>query len=381
MRNIYLYIENQSSKKIKDSPFRIDTPNQQVSNISYLRIKEEIEKFGYNFDFLGRSKIEENDILIISNLQFFSRNIFLKILIHFKRKLLKMINNKDYIEVKIKNWKKMSVEGRLIPYLWESRAVQTENWNYKNHVFFKKILTWDTNYQDNIKYFPCYLQAGPLYLNEKEIDITPKPELRKIFLSAISHNKITFNDGELYLFRYELFNWLGINQSDDFELYGGGWNGDPEYVGENPYNIKNIILYKNFTKKYKKMNGIKYIYKGVVDNKNKILEKSKFSLCIENSGNSYGYLTEKFFDCLKAGSIPVYLGAPNIRDLVPENIFIDIRKFNYNFNSLYKYLREIDSKSMNIMQENGLNFLRNSSLIRNYLPENIAKQIISAIEN
>lgn len=41
-----------------------------------------------------------------------------------------------------------------------------------------------------------------------------------------------------------------------------------------------------------------------------------------------GYITEKIFDCIYAGTIPLYLGAKNVNDLIPEEAYIDCRKFS-----------------------------------------------------
>lgn len=49
----------------------------------------------------------------------------------------------------------------------------------------------------------------------------------------------------------------------------------------------------------------------------------KFTLAFENS-IAHDYVTEKFFDPLIAGSVPVYLGAPNVDELAPgDHAFID----------------------------------------------------------
>jgi alpha-1,3-fucosyltransferase 10 len=54
----------------------------------------------------------------------------------------------------------------------------------------------------------------------------------------------------------------------------------------------------------------------------------KFTLSFENSLCT-DYVTEKFFDPLLVGSVPVYLGAPNIDDFVPgEDAYIDVRAFS-----------------------------------------------------
>ncbi len=53
----------------------------------------------------------------------------------------------------------------------------------------------------------------------------------------------------------------------------------------------------------------------------------KFTLAFENAC-SQDYVTEKFFDPLTVGSVPIYLGAPNIEDFAPgKRCYIDTRDF------------------------------------------------------
>jgi hypothetical protein len=53
----------------------------------------------------------------------------------------------------------------------------------------------------------------------------------------------------------------------------------------------------------------------------------KFTLAFENA-IARDYVTEKFFDPLIAGSVPVYLGAPNVKDFAPgEKCFIPVTDF------------------------------------------------------
>jgi len=55
------------------------------------------------------------------------------------------------------------------------------------------------------------------------------------------------------------------------------------------------------------------------------LARYPFTLAFENSVTE-DYVTEKFFDPLLVGSVPVYLGAPNVADLAPgAHCFIDVR--------------------------------------------------------
>ena len=62
--------------------------------------------------------------------------------------------------------------------------------------------------------------------------------------------------------------------------------------------------------------------------KRAVLRKYKFALAIENV-NDPDYVSEKVWDALAAGAIPVYGGAPNVKDFVPdETAIINIDDFD-----------------------------------------------------
>lgn len=64
------------------------------------------------------------------------------------------------------------------------------------------------------------------------------------------------------------------------------------------------------------------------DTKLATIARYKFTLAFENS-ICRDYVTEKFFDPLIAGSVPVYLGAPNVADFAPgERCFINSADFS-----------------------------------------------------
>jgi hypothetical protein len=66
----------------------------------------------------------------------------------------------------------------------------------------------------------------------------------------------------------------------------------------------------------------------------------KFTIAFENAC-AEDYVTEKFFDPLWAGSVPVYLGAPNVEDFAPgDKCFIDASAYP-DPRSLADYLQEL----------------------------------------
>lgn len=57
------------------------------------------------------------------------------------------------------------------------------------------------------------------------------------------------------------------------------------------------------------------------------IREYKFTIAFENA-TAPDYVTEKFFNPFIAGSVPIYFGAPNIRDFMPgENCFVDVRSY------------------------------------------------------
>jgi len=82
---------------------------------------------------------------------------------------------------------------------------------------------------------------------------------------------------------------------------------------------------------------VKSSYRGRCESKLGVQKQYKFSVAFENAGTLRGLITEKIFDCFAAGTVPVYLGAPNIKDHIPGNCFIDFRDFG-DYGELYEYL-------------------------------------------
>ncbi|KAF9302542.1 4-alpha-L-fucosyltransferase, partial [Linnemannia elongata] len=65
-----------------------------------------------------------------------------------------------------------------------------------------------------------------------------------------------------------------------------------------------------------------------------------FGLAAENS-NCIGYITEKIYDVFASGSIPVYIGAADIADFVPEGSYINVNDFD-TYDDLINYMKTVD---------------------------------------
>ena len=64
------------------------------------------------------------------------------------------------------------------------------------------------------------------------------------------------------------------------------------------------------------------------ETKSATISQYRFVLAFENA-IAIDYVTEKFFDPLRTGSVPIYLGAPNIEEFAPgDHCYIDATKFS-----------------------------------------------------
>jgi glycosyltransferase involved in cell wall biosynthesis len=200
--------------------------------------------------------------------------------------------------------------------IYETEVIRPENWKIQNHALFSRIFTWNDAWVDNDKYLKInYAQDIPASINKAL-------EGKVNFCALIAGNKTSSHPNELYSSKVAAIRWFEQHHPDHFDLYGVGWSQAefPSYCGR-------------------------------VDSKYETLKQYKFSICYENASGYPGYITEKIFDCFKAGCVPVYLGAPNIDEHIPRECYIDKRHFD-SYEALYSYLTTLS-------EENYLHYLDN----------------------
>jgi hypothetical protein len=93
-------------------------------------------------------------------------------------------------------------------------------------------------------------------------------------------------------------------------------------------------------------------------------------MAYENFRGRRGYISEKIFDALQAGSVPVYLGEERIEEFVPRESFVDARNFRTH-RELLAYLQSCPEPEWVEMRESGQNFLR-SAAFRSFTDEAFA---------
>ena len=166
-----------------------------------------------------------------------------------------------------------------------------------------------------------------------------------------------FDVKEIYTERLKAIEYFSQeSKMNGFDLFGYQWDK---------------IKTKNNTRL-----AIDQTYRGAVDDKKATLKRYKFALCFENSIFE-GYITEKIFDCFFAGVIPIYYGAPDIEKYIPENTFIDFRKFK-NYDELYFYIKNMDESEYSQYINNIENFLESDQFYL-FTQENFANAIINIL--
>ncbi|WP_276353557.1 glycosyltransferase family 10 domain-containing protein [Cohnella caldifontis] len=219
----------------------------------------------------------------------------------------------------------MNLFEKMILFLWEPKVVKPENYAVNSHMYFKRIFTWNDELVDRKKYYKFNFPEPSRIHNPYK-----KNFQQKKFCTLIAGNKRSLIENELYSERIQAIKYFEKNAPSEFEYYGRGW-----------YGPKNILKYAQFIPFIKKK-----CYKGEAANKLKTLSEYKFCICYENQKNVKGYITEKIFDCFFAGTIPVYLGADNVSDYIPEGCYIDRRNFANN-KELHYYLTTINEEEYN----------------------------------
>ena len=229
--------------------------------------------------------------------------------------------------------------------LGEAEVVLARNWQPEVQRQFERIFTWRRSLVDNERCFELNY-PNPI---DTVTDNLPLPDQ---FCTLIAGNKRSSHPLELYSKRREIIRWFERHHPDRFDLYGVGWDalvlGGPKALrafNGLPLGVRRLLA-PPFPS-----------YRGRVETKQETLRRYRFTICFENAREIDDYVTEKLFDCLLAGTIPIYYGAPNIAERVPAECFIDYRRFTSN-DALYRHLVSLTDPSCDELRKAGRDFLR-----------------------
>lgn len=314
MKKILIYNQDGSAANLFNPNVRDNC------NDPFIFLKEKLATLGYELDVWKGDMEEKADWVFFMSapavVSYGGLKGKIRWLKHHVFQLNKALRVRDFYESCVKR----GMKERLVLFLWEGKAVSPSNYNFALYKKFNYIFTWNDALVDNKKFFKFHLPiAKDTQMHE------PVAFSQKKFLVNISINKSSSTPRELYSERRKSISYFDTHFPGQFDLFGVGWN-------EPRRRIERLLPWT--VKKFKS-------YKGKVDNKIETLKQYAFSLCYENLAEEDGYITEKIFDCLKAGTVPIYWGAENIEKYVDKDAFIDRRKFKSN-RELGEFLSRMD---------------------------------------
>lgn len=201
-------------------------------------------------------------------------------------------------------------KDRCIMYLWEPPVTQPSNssdYDPRWRDYCSKIFVMLDGYLASPGYHKFFYPQARL-----EPLSSAMPFEHKKLCAMINGNKSSPHAHELYSLRRQFAKYCEHNIPQDFDLYGPGWPPSS-------------------------------IYKGSVPSKLALLQRYKFCFCIENSSHTPGYITEKIFDCLRAGCIPIYQGSEPLDHYIPADCYVNPSHFA-SFDELIAFLRQFTEK-------------------------------------
>jgi hypothetical protein len=207
---------------------------------------------------------------------------------------------------------------------------------------FDQVFTWNP-YIGDLKNVTILMV--PIQLRKQSF---PTFSERPIFSCLINANKRfkTQEKNDLYEERLRVIRWYEANHPLDFELYGLGWDKpSPAFTAQEKLK-RRINRLRSQLFRYRPFPS----FKGSIANKDSVLLSSKFSYCYENVKDIPNYITEKIFDSMMAGCIPIYWGAGNVESFIPKECFIDRRDFE-SMEALHDFLKGIDALKYQLYQD------------------------------
>lgn len=140
----------------------------------------------------------------------------------------------------------------------------------------------------------------------------------------------------------------------DFDLFGPGWKKGIYWKQEDPRLyawLSCMRLNKILPKQH-----LSNCWRGVVDRKRDVIGRYRFAYCYENTTEIPGYITEKIFDVMMSGAVPIYLGHSSTSNRIPKECYIDRADFRDDA-ELYDYISKMPEEEWRGYLEAAHNFL------------------------
>ena len=270
------------------------------------------------------------------------------------------------------NCRRQDPSARAYVYLYENPLIRPLNRDRAALARYAKWFAWDGALRDDPR------TVSLLYPNRFETGPWKGPEQRPLFCVLVASNKaLTVVDPrDQYQARVRILDWYERQAPADFHLFGRGWDRTAALPGRWG-RVRNQL--RKILGRFLSAKSPYATWRGPVDDKIELLTRARFCLAHENCRDLSGYVTEKLFDCFRAGCVPVYVGPQEIADLVPTDCFIDGRAYATPA-ALDAHLRTIDDAAYRATQERIRAFLlseRARPFSQDHFADVLAREILA----
>ena len=270
------------------------------------------------------------------------------------------------------NCRRQNPSARAYVYLYENPLIRPLNRDRAALDRYAKWFAWDGELLDDPR------TVRLLYPNRFETGPWNGPEQRPLFCVLVASNKaLTVVDPrDQYQARVRILDWYERNAPADFHLFGRGWDRPASLPGRWG-RVRNQL--RKILSRLLPAKSPYATWRGPVDDKIELLTRARFCLAHENCRDLSGYVTEKLFDCFRAGCVPVYVGPTEIAELVPADCFIDGRAYATPA-ELHAHLRKIDDAAYRGYQDRIRAFLLSEHakpFSQNHFAEVMTREILA----
>ena len=222
--------------------------------------------------------------------------------------------------------------------------------HFLNNFLFNKVITYRTN---NLAENEISVQWPALEPNVEIKNNSAENLIKKKFVCMLAGNKSSYSKGENYQLRRKIWKNIFEKYPSEVSLFGLGWSDFPRnvdyHLSKRIYHFVKFLCLKISGNKFDQFDA-EYI-----PCKTALTNQYRFCIAIENYRSPDGWITEKVFDALKIGSIPVIANS-SITGFETFCVSIDT---NYSLEHQIENLYNLDNQELRKLRENGIKFLQN----------------------
>lgn len=236
--------------------------------------------------------------------------------------------------------------------VWENHFICKRNAEFARYSEFDAVFTYNDDAVSNgIAHKLNYAQTLDIH-SKKRISYHNR-RLAVMISSRVKKNRPHLCS---YL-RLRTIQFYEDHHCDDFDLYGPGWDKGTYFLQESPEKyvwLSALRLNKILPRRY-----YPRCWKGMIGRKRDVLGRYRFAYCYENTVEIPGYITEKIFDVMMAGTVPVYLGHPSAQSAVPKSCYVDRADFASD-EKLYSFLANMDEVTWSRYLDEATDFIESA---------------------